>query len=221
MSKLPDRIEHHYRYAYRQRGVVLFFALIALVVMSLAAVALIRSVDTSTMIAGNLAFKQAATATGDRGVESAITALASIETVMKAAGKSVFIDATNTFNQTATPPNGYYSSSTDPALTTNITDSANWTDANSFLLPSDPNFGGYEVRYIIQRMCRSPNQVASATNCMFSTAALDNNGKSIPLPSDVCQGSGCPGAGQTPVYRITSRTAGPGNTVSYIQAFVY
>ena len=45
----------------KQRGVVLFFALISLLAIMLAAVALIRSVDTSIMIAGNLAFKQAAT----------------------------------------------------------------------------------------------------------------------------------------------------------------
>ena len=43
----------------RQHGLVLFFALIAMVVMSLAAVALIRAVDTSTLIAGNLACKTA------------------------------------------------------------------------------------------------------------------------------------------------------------------
>ena len=48
-----------YRGAGTQRGLVLFFALIALVAMSLAALALVRSVDTSTLISGNLAFRQA------------------------------------------------------------------------------------------------------------------------------------------------------------------
>ena len=42
--------------ARRERGVVLFVALIAMVVMSLAGVALIRAVDTSGSVAGNLAF---------------------------------------------------------------------------------------------------------------------------------------------------------------------
>lgn len=56
----------------KQRGVVLFFALIALVAMSLAAVALIRSVDTSTLIAGNLAFKQATKNSAEAGIEAAI-----------------------------------------------------------------------------------------------------------------------------------------------------
>ena len=77
---------------------VLFFALIALVVMSLAAVALIRSVDTSTMIAGNLAFKQSATTSGDSGVEGAITALTADQAAMKAANNNVLSNTTNTFN---------------------------------------------------------------------------------------------------------------------------
>ena len=40
----------------KQSGVVLFISLIILVAMSLAGIALIRSVDTSNLIAGNLAF---------------------------------------------------------------------------------------------------------------------------------------------------------------------
>jgi len=220
MRSLPEQIilanGHQHKFAMRQRGVVLFFALIALVVMSLAAVALIRSVDTSTLIAGNLAFRQAATTTGDRGVESAISMLAATEDAMKVAGKSVYTDATNTFNVTA-PANGYYSNA-DPAL--NLTDPATWVDANSFLLPDDGS--GYSVRYIVQRMCRDPGLPADfKANCLFSSPAVDNNGHSIPLPSNICQGSGCPVAGQSPEYRITSRTAGPANTVSYVQAFVY
>jgi len=207
---------HPFGNAAGQRGVVLFFALIALVVMSLAAVALIRSVDTSTMIAGNLAFKQSATTSGDSGVESAITALNTTQTAMQAINSNVLMDAANTLNITSAA-NGYYSNA-DPAL--NLTDSSNWVDASSMLVTADDGAGN-EVRYIIQRMCRNANVVVSKTNCLFSAAALDNNGQQVPLPSDICQGTGCPAAGQSPQYRITSRIAGPANTVSYIQAFVY
>ena len=56
----------------RQSGVVLIVALIMLIAMTLAALALVRSVDTTNIIAGNLSFQQAATHAGDRGVESAI-----------------------------------------------------------------------------------------------------------------------------------------------------
>ena len=55
----------------RQRGAVLFIALIVLVAMSLTGIALMRSVDTNLLVAGNLAFRQGATAAGDWGVESA------------------------------------------------------------------------------------------------------------------------------------------------------
>lgn len=44
--------------AHAQRGVSLIFALITMVALSLAAVALIRSVDTNTLVLGNLGFKQ-------------------------------------------------------------------------------------------------------------------------------------------------------------------
>jgi Tfp pilus assembly protein PilX len=44
----------------RQRGAILFIALIVLVAMSLAGIALMRSVDTNVLIAGNLAFRQSA-----------------------------------------------------------------------------------------------------------------------------------------------------------------
>jgi hypothetical protein len=168
------------------------------------------------MIAGNLAFKQSATTSGDSGVESAIDALNTIQIAMTNSNSNVLMDPANTFNITDAA-NGYYSNA-DPALV--ITDSANWVNGSSKLVTTDDGAGN-EVRYIIQRMCRDPNQVVSKTNCLFSAAALDNNGQEVPLPSNVCQGSGCPVAGQSPQYRITSRIAGPANTVSYVQAFVY
>lgn len=222
MKSLPNRMVYQSGHATRQRGVVLFFALIALVVMSLAAVALIRSVDTNTLIAGNLAFKQAATSSGDSGVERAVATLTATEAAMKAAGSNVYMDALNSFNVT-NAANGYYSNADDSVL--NLTDPATWVNATSFLVGTDSS--GNEVRYIIQRMCRSANQVLSKTNCLFSAPSLDNSGHEVPLPSTICtpppppQVNGCPVAGQSPEYRITSRTAGPAYTIGYVQAFVY
>ncbi len=221
MRSLPNRIVQPHRLAFKQRGVVLFFALIALVVMSLAAVALIRSVDTSTMIAGNLAFKQSATASGDSGVEAAVTVLNNIQVAMKAANNNVLLNTSNTFN-VDDAANGYYSNA-NPAL--NLTNSANWVNSSSKLVGTDAS--GNQVRYIIQRMCRNSNQVLNRQNCLFSAPALDNSGQEVPLPTSVCAPpappavNGCPVAGQSPEYRITSRTAGPANSVSYVQAFVY
>ena len=55
-----------------QRGLSLIFALLALVALSLGAVALLRSVDTGTRVLGNLGFKRDATMLADGATEDAI-----------------------------------------------------------------------------------------------------------------------------------------------------
>ena len=206
----------------KQRGIVLFFALIALLVLSLAAVALIRSVDTSTIIAGNLAFKQAATSSGDTGVEAAMGWM----TATQAANNTVnvLLDPGHTFNQDSLPQ-GYYSSvhddPADPSYV-NLFGDTSWVAGKSVLVGADPDPAtGNTTRYIIQRLCRTANQPVATANCLFSGAIQDINGQHVKLPQEVCQGPGCPVAGQTPMIRITSRVTGPRNTVSYVQAFVY
>jgi len=57
----------------RQRGLSLLFALMALVVIGLASVAVVRSVDTSSLVIGNLCFKQDATAASAQMTEQALT----------------------------------------------------------------------------------------------------------------------------------------------------
>uniref|UniRef100_Q47BL4 Type 4 fimbrial biogenesis protein PilX N-terminal domain-containing protein n=1 Tax=Dechloromonas aromatica (strain RCB) TaxID=159087 RepID=Q47BL4_DECAR len=197
----------------RQQGSVLLFALVALVALTLAVLALVRSVDSTTLISGNLAFRQAATTSADAGVEAAIVALTAIQTANSS--KNVYMDATHAFNLTNATI-GYYSN-LDLAL--DVTAAGTWTDANSSDAVSDGN--GNTYRYIVQRMCRTANQVLTKTNCLFSGEAKDNNGKTVPLPSEICEGSGCPAAGQAPQYRVTVRVTGPKNTISYVQALVY
>ncbi|MHB1100204.1 MAG: pilus assembly PilX family protein, partial [Burkholderiales bacterium] len=55
----------------RQQGVVLVIALIALVAMSLAGISLMRTVDTTNVISGNMAFNEAAIQMEDVGEEQA------------------------------------------------------------------------------------------------------------------------------------------------------
>jgi type IV pilus assembly protein PilX len=200
---------------HKQRGLVLFFALIALVVMSLAAVALVRSVDTNTMIAGNLAFKQAATNSADGGLEQAIAWLGTTNDA--SVSINVLTDASHPFNSDDAA-SGYYSSA-DPAL--HLTDGTGiqWTDADSKLVGEDAV--GNEIRYIIQRMCRTANSTIKTGDCLFSQSKDPGNDLAILKAQEVCSSEGCPPPGQTPQLRITVRSAGPKNTVSYVQAFVY
>jgi hypothetical protein len=186
--------------------------------MSLAAVALIRSVDTSSMIAGNMAFKQAATTSGDAGAEAAIAWLTATNLAATAAragtANTVLTDLTHPFNVT-NAANGYYSNA-DPAL--NLFADATW---NISTIPAVIDGSGNSKRYIIQRMCRTANALVTVQNCLFSGALQDTNGQSIPLPQDICTGTGCPAQGQSPQIRITTRVDGPRNTISYVQTFVY
>lgn len=204
----------------KQRGLVLFFTLIALLAMSLAVVALIRSVDTSTMIAGNLAFRQASMTSGDAGIEAAISWLSATQSANDTI--NVLTDPAHPFNNTGgagTYLNAGYYSNADPAISLTDGTGIHWDNTDSVLVGTDGS--GNTIRYVIQRMCRHANQPVQTANCLFSSATEDKNGQNIPLPQEVCQGVGCPVAGQTPQIRITSRTTGPRNTVSYVQAFVY
>ena len=56
--------------ARRQRGVVLLIALIVLVAMTLAGIGMMRSIDSGTLVSGNIGFREAAVATADTGVEA-------------------------------------------------------------------------------------------------------------------------------------------------------
>jgi type IV pilus assembly protein PilX len=196
---------------------VLFIALVALVVMSLAAVALIRSVDTNTLIGGNLSFKQAATTSADAGIEAAIVQLTGMRDAPANNAKSPIKDTAHTFNITNLAVRPGYHSSADPAL--NLTADATWNEVNNISLAQDAS--GNTVRYIIQRMCRIPNVIIPSANCLFSAAAEDKDGKEIPLPPNICIGGGCPASGETPYMRVTVRVEGPKNAISYVQAFVH
>lgn len=184
-----------------QRGVVLFFALIALVVMSLAAVALIRSVDTNTLVAGNLSFKQATMAVSDRGVEFALDLMG---------------DKSEAEKEVSDAGVGYY------ALLTIPDNPKAKVDANGVDRPVDAQ--GNTVRYIAERMCPSAGPKGNPSSrpgglepCMFGPVATDPSEHSTCTYETPCAG----GLQYNVVYRVTARVTDRKNTTSYVQAFLY
>jgi Tfp pilus assembly protein PilX len=184
----------------RERGAVLFIALIVLVAMSLAGIALIRGVDTSNLIAGNLAFKQNAIHGGDWGIEEARTWLQS--------QAAVALDADSAaLGYFAAMQTGADFTGTDPSRP----DFA-W-DVNSFDAGADP--AGNQVRYVIHRMCETAGP-SGTVNCVRTTsggtadstkAGADYTGRPLPTTTQI-------------YYRVTARVTGPRNTVSYVQVMV-
>lgn len=202
------------RFKNGQQGLVLFVALIALVVMSLASVALIRSVDTSSQVTGNLAFKQSASITSSFGLE----ALA--DTV----GSQV-----KTYAFTSDPSSGYYATcgtfdtgATGQCNGESLVLDATWTNANSKLATGagisngkDPY--GNTIRYVVERMC---SQTGEATPQRCLMAHLPPSGGSAGGCHSPCTKFLPTVVEPNPIYRVTVRIAGPKNTVTYVQALV-
>lgn len=188
----------------KQEGLVLFIALIVLVAMTLAGIALMRGVDTGTVIASNLAFKQTTTSVADVGVETARAWLLAQA-------------ATSLYNDNTSAGTAYYATmqsnldllGNDPGKT-----DYNWSSAAT--LASPPS--GYVVRYVIHRLCDAVGNPVSV-NCIKAAS------------SDSSTASGTKGAaayGQFAIsvptqayYRITVQVTGPRNTLSYVQTVVF
>ena len=186
----------------RARGAVLFIALIVLVAMTLAGIAIMRSVDTTTLIAGNLAFKQGTIQSSDNGIENAFQWLMANRPAL----------ANNDLAK------GYYSAK--PAGSLDWNNTATWASA----VTVGTDTAGNTVSYLIHRMCTCANQPYNV-DCppIVQQCALDAPVGTPPPPAAGDSFAvGAPGflTDPRPFYRITVRTQGPRNTVSIVQAMV-
>ena len=205
-----------------QVGVVLFIALIALVVMSLAAVALIRSVDTNSQIAGNLAFRQTSVISSSYGIEAMADTLGVLlyeDGYTNGAGAGPkpagYYATCNTFDITAPP--------TRPCSGGQLTLDASWNAGTKSAVASGIGMDaggrdqyGNTIEYIVERMCTAVG-LPSDANCLFDGQVEDNGTKNVVT----LNGIGAPASVvDLPVYRVTVRIQGPKNTVSFIQSFI-
>lgn len=180
----------------RQRGVVMFVALIVMVAMALAALALVRAVDTTTAVVGNLGFRQASILPGNAAVEEAVSALFE--------KKSIALEAHDVSqNYFASKLSGDDARGV-PALLTKACSTKNVAK----VLPEDA--AGNTVCYVIERMCKDPG-VATGINCDMLppkvAAGTTVGDPSVTLP-------------QVPFYRLTVRVDGPRNTASFMQVML-
>jgi type IV pilus assembly protein PilX len=194
----------------RQRGVVLFVALIAMVVMSLAGVALIRSVDTTGSVAGNLAFREASVPAVNMAVEEAVQALY----LTKLIADTEVDDAAHRYYaklQAGELPNGV------PAVLggTYKTMKA----AYPFGVTTYPTTKA-EVRAVIERICS-----AASPGLPLTVAQKLQYCDTLPPKVSVAKTSMKKGGATLPpipLYRVTVRVDLPGtNTASFAQAMLH
>ena len=199
-----------------QGGFVLVIALIVLAAMTLAAAAMVRTVDTSTLLARNISFKRDALNRNDLALEVAINEF-------RAGGTIAIADKTMhhaNLNYSAV----MLQTDTDgvPLVLKNAQTSGTFYLATGVTPPfpqgtlgpaepaaiAVPNLHlGMTPIYVIERMCTALG-VALPENCIVNGRAQAGGTQ----PNDK------PGQLFPPLYRITARVTGPRNTVSYVQA---
>jgi type IV pilus assembly protein PilX len=207
----------------KQRGVVLFLTLIALLAMSLAAVALIRSVDTSSMILGNLAFKASVKTSADAGFQGMTNQLTALQNAyVSATGLQIENDPNHPLSLTNLGANPGYYSNFNPALLDTppllYRNPAAWGAANGSVVVG-PDSSGNTMRYIIQRMCRYANEKMGTADCLYGAPVPNLNPQEIQDATQTCKG--CPQPGQPAQVRVTVQATSTTGAVSYIQGFIY
>lgn len=213
----PRCAAHRAFRARRERGVVLFIALLVMVALSLAGIALLRSADTATTVAGNLAFKQAAAAAVDRSVEQAVQVLFDPQPDPTTSNPTIADKTAHDLAQNyyacvqdaaggcLPPGNAIPEAPTALNSTTTLAAAGLRTD----LIAADA--AGNKVYYVIERMCANPGG-AFGNNCNLSSAALGADAGTQHYEALSRVGDA--------YYRVTVRVEGPRNTVQYAQAIL-
>jgi type IV pilus assembly protein PilX len=207
--------------AVKQRGVVLLFSLIALVIMLIAAVALVRSFQSSMFTAGNIAFKRDLQNQGERAVTKVLTEFRT--------------GALNTPSVRADPviAKNYSAVMLDVdthgiplALQNNTTFAAVGDTANDITPATDASLPANQIqsiRYVIDRLCSvvGDETTLGATSCVLANNPVPAGTSSSNLLS-ADRAPLCPtcvsASPQGVVYRLSVRVNGPRNTQSFFQS---
>jgi Tfp pilus assembly protein PilV len=185
----------------QQRGVIMIFTLIALVLLLIGAAALLRTVDTSSILVGNLAFRRDLTNRSESAIMTARTALVSGALSTEAAR---IADLT-------TAGAHYYASKQANSGTTGVPALLLNTSAYDTLYAPTASSDGIMLRWMIDRQCTAVGAFVSE-GCQYTKNTSADPGGAPPSPG------GPPVAGTTrPVYRITVRVTGPRNTEAFYQ----
>ncbi len=213
----------------RQSGVVLLIALIVLVAMTLAGIGMMRSIDTTTLIAGNVAFKQTTIQAGDRGISEgyntllAVAANPSDKAVLNwtngsacPAGVSASLCPGGNINlpgYAAAPLLACEVDNTCPSGQPWWMQAANWNGAPSVTVTDASGGTVATISYLIHRMCTTTGLASNDPGNVCQT--YQETGAAAPG----CHGVGCVQFTNVSVfYRITSRSEGPRGTVAYSQS---
>ena len=176
-----------------QRGIVMWVAIVVLIVMSIAGLAMVRQMGGGVAIAGNVAFKENATASADSGTEVA---------------RLWYMNQGTVILQADAVPQGYY------ATWTGTTDPTTFPWAGGSVPVALDAGVGNNSRYIVQRLCQNAGPVSAIGQVCsdYEVPPADKGGASygkLPALPEI-----------KPYFRVTTQVTGPRNTVSYTQVIL-
>jgi type IV pilus assembly protein PilX len=187
----------------RQRGVVLIFCLIALVILLAGGVVVMRSMNSTLFSAGNMAFRRDLLNQGEQAVAKV---LAAMKTGGALAASSITDADRKALNykasQLATNAQGIPVAmlGADSVFETVGTPGNDLEGAT----------GDVKIRYLIDRLCSAAGPVLTSQCVMAEDGA----------PEETTIGTGGPaekGSKQSAVYRVTVRVTGPRDTQVFLQ----
>ena len=142
-----------------QSGTSLIIVVILLVILMISALALVRSSETVGAVAGNVAFKQAATEAADTGIATATTWLSTLATAD--------VDTAVTGLYYATRQN----------VDTHGLPTVNWGGVPATTVST------FRVQYVIERLCQGATPVTNLLGQCLTTESTQDGSKKVGSPA--------------------------------------
>jgi len=183
------------RHRASQHGLVVLIALVTVLAMALSAVALVRTVDATTRVAGNLGFTDAAVAAADSAIEQAVDALFERSLI-----------AAPTLDDL---PHGYVAVHQPGESARGVPNALVSLGAYPPAAPVIDAGNGNQVRYLIERMCTASGPPTDDACSQVGASDLAP-AMSATLTAEV----------RVPLFRETIRVDGPAGAVAFVQVWL-
>jgi len=196
-----------------QGGIIMVVTLIALAVLLLGGVALMRSSDTSSALAGQIGFRRDLKNQGERAMSMALTSLKS---------GALSASATRLTNRASSNYSAVQLEANDNGIPKVLLKSDADFKAAGYtinIVDADSSAGnstsGVKARYVIDRLCLAADTTADAscgkTNVVVSNSGQDHNAQQLSVTFR---------STSLVIYRITVRVDGPRGTQAFFQSSV-
>ena len=197
----------------QQSGMVMLFALIALVIMLVGSIAVMRSLNVSLFNVGNIAFKRDMSNQAERVLNLVLSDMQGTGDLATSADRANH-DAGNNYRASMLATN---EQGIPTALLASDEDFAAYGSVANDIDVSDQKIS---IRYVVDRLCDGVGEdaVLGSTHCVLSEVSTPVGGNYTKFTSAETSSGGNKGAVPPQVvYRVSIRVTGPRNTLSFFQ----